>query len=1029
MKPSSSLVVGIGASAGGIPAFESFFRELPDDCAMVFIIVTHLSPERPSLLHEVIGRYTKLPVQVAEDQMELQPHNIYVMPEGKILTVKDGRLNLHDDNPAHRERKPIDVFFASLAVDQGEHAVGIVLSGGDGDGTLGVKAIKEHGGITFAQSADGSGPRNPEMPASAVASGLIDFAVPTELMPRHLLQLQNGADPVDLPGLEAPPRQEDSSGQRLQAEISGLLRRHAGHDFSGYKNKTFMRRVARRMKVLDLRTVEAYVERLREDKAEIMALFRDLLINVTNFFRDGEAFQSLKETVIPKLLEGRGASDKVRIWVPGCATGEEVYSLAILLLEQMEDLPVAPQVQIFATDIDEQALSVARAGRYPEALLAEMDPARRERYFSHDGASYVVVKEVRELCVFSPHSVISDPPFSRMDLVSCRNLLIYLGLELQSQVIPTFHYALRPGGYLFLGTSEGVSRHTDLFAPLNKQHRIFQSRGHGGAARRLPIALDKFAGRHRIGETGKRRAETNDMRLRQRAEAQVLERYAPAHVIVTSEGEILHFSSNTGHFMKIPRGAPSRQLFDLVRSELRVELRALLRQAMEAKKPASRQVLMLEDEGSDGSMVGLTAEPLDGSDDEEALFLILFTPLETWTQPASVEESGNIEERMELELRDLRERLQSTIEEYETALEELKSSNEELVSVNEEAQSTNEELEASKEEMQSLNEELSTINGELSSSVEELDRANTDLKNLYAATRIATIFLDDKLVIRNFTPAAASLFNLRQADVGRPFTDLAGALHYPNLQDRVKEVYRTGEVVESKLPAGSDGTAYLSRLMPYRSQTGEISGVIVTMVDISSLAQAEEQQKMLISELNHRVKNMLAMVISLTNSTRKTTAAPEKFAEKLLSRLHGMARAYSLLSQSEWTKVSIRELVQTEAEAFGAERIEAQGPDVRLTPSQSMALSMVVHEMATNAAKYGALSNGVGRVLTSWQVDEGRLTFHWREEGGPEVRALDPKGFGLTLIEGQLRSQPGGEINLSFPAEGVLLEASLPLEG
>ncbi len=995
---------------------------------MAFIIVTHLSPERTSLLHEVISRYTKLPVQVAEDQMHLRPHNIYVMPEGKILTVKNGRLTLTDDNPAHRERKPIDVFFASLAADQGEHAVGIVLSGGDGDGTLGIKVIKEHGGITFAQSADGSGPRNPEMPASAMASGLIDFAVPAELMPRYLLQLQNGTDAVDLPGLETPPGKEDSAAQRLQAEISELLRRHAGHDFSGYKNKTFMRRVARRMKVLDLRTIDAYVARLRDDKAEIMALFRDLLINVTNFFRDSEAFQCLNETVIPKLLEGRGASERVRIWVPGCATGEEVYSLAILVLEQMEDLPAAPQVQIFATDIDEQALSVARAGRYPEALLAGMDPARRARYFRQDGASYVVVKEVRELCVFSPHSVISDPPFSRMDLVSCRNLLIYLGVELQSQVIPTFHYALKPGGYLFLGTSEGVSRHTDLFAALNKQHRIFQSRSTDGAPRRLPIGLDRLAGQHRIGETAKRRAETNDMRLRQRGEAQVLERYAPAHVIVTSEGEILHFSSNTGHIMKIPRGAPSRQLFDLVRPELRVELRALLRQAMETNKPASRQVLMLESGDADGRMVGLTAEPLDGPDDEETLYLVLFTLLGTWAQPASVEESGAIEEKMELELRDLRERLQSTIEEYETALEELKSSNEELVSVNEEAQSTNEELEASKEEMQSLNEELSTINVELSASVEDLDRANTDLKNLYAATRIATIFLDEALVIRNFTPAAASLFNLRETDIGRPFTDLAGALRYPDLQDRVKQVYRSGEATENKLPARGDGTAYLSRLMPYRSQSGDISGVIVTLVDISSLAHAEEQQKLLISELNHRVKNMLALVISLTNSTHKTTDAPDQFLDKLLARLHGMARAYSLLSQSDWTRVSLKDVIRTEAQAFGAERIEVQGPDVTLRPSQSLALSMVIHEMATNAVKYGALSNDVGLVRISWQVKEGRLEFHWREEGGPEVPPLDRKGFGLTLIEGQLRSQPDTEASVSFPPEGALLEASLPLE-
>ena len=1030
MTTLAPLVVGIGASAGGIPALEGFFRHLPDDSGMAFIIVTHLSPERRSLLHEVVGRYATCPVSVAEDGAEVRPDNVYVMPEGMILTMREGRLWLTPDDPAHRERKPIDVFFASMAEDQGENAVGIVMSGGDGDGTLGVKAIKERGGITMAQTSDGSGPRNPEMPHSAIASGLIDFADPVERMPERLVRLRSDIDALVGLADGEEDRQRLVEAQQVQGRIARLLSSHTGHDFSGYKDKTFMRRVARRMKVVQLTTVDAYVQRLKDDPGEVMALFRDLLINVTNFFRDADAFAQLKSQVIPQLFAGRGADETIRLWVPGCATGEEVYSLGILMREQMDGLDVVPKVQIFATDIDDEALSVARAGRYPDALLAGVAPERVRRFFRRDGASLVLSKEVREMCIFSPHSVISDPPFSRMDLVSCRNLLIYLGGELQDRVIPTFHYALKPGGYLFLGTSEGVSRHGDLFAPLDKQHRIFQSRDHGGP-RRLPITLDSSASRTRQ-DVAERRSDATGVQLRQRVETQVLEQHAPAHVVVTHEGDTLYFSSNTGRYLEMPRGAPNRHIFDLARREFRPDLRAALREAMETGGPAARQVLMLDRDGATGSMIGLTIEPLDGQAGNETLFLVLFTPLGQWRQPSvagSAEAAAHeAEAALERELSDLRERLQSTVEEYETALEELKSSNEELVSVNEEAQSTNEELEASREEMQSLNEELSTINAELETSVDHLDSANTDLKNLYAATQIATVFLDRGLVIRNFTPAAGAFFNIREADIGRPLMDLAGALQYPDLEAEVRGVFRSGKPVERRLAPDNDGLHFLVRLVPYRNREDGIDGIVVTLVDISSLAQAEEQQKILISELNHRVKNMLSVVISIANSTRKTSSSMEDFAERLSGRLHGMARAYSLLSGSDWRKVAIRDLVRTQADTFGADRIFADGPEVSLTPQQALPLGMVMHEMATNAAKYGALSNDHGRVDVVWQADDDRLRLKWVERDGPEVHSPERKGFGLALIEGQVRSQMGGEAETRFPPEGFVLDLSFQLE-
>lgn len=489
MSATDHFIVGIGASAGGISAMEAFFRNLPADSGMGYVVVTHLSPTRESLLHEVIARFTRLPVHIARDGAEVAPDTVHVMPQNVILSFRNGRLVLHDPDPAHRERKPIDVMFASLAEDRGENAIGIILSGGDSDGTLGVKAIKEHGGFTLAQVPNGSGPKNPEMPASAIASGLIDFAVPAEDMPAKLLQI--GVTRSSLGDLLARGQQDtvDAELRRMQRELSTLLRSHSGNDFSGYKSKTFFRRVARRMQVAHVTRLEDYLDLLKRNPAEVMALFRDLLINVTDFFRDAEAFEALQEKVIPVLFEGRGADETIRIWVPACATGEEVYSLGILMREQMDGLAVRPQVQIFATDIDEAALAVARAARYPEQLLRNISPERRKRFFKKDGASYVMDKEVRDMCIFSPHSVISDPPFSRMDMVSCRNLLIYFAIDLQRQVIPIFHYALKPGGYLFLGTSESVSQHTDLFHPVDKKSRIFQSVDHGRKTR-LPMSLE-----------------------------------------------------------------------------------------------------------------------------------------------------------------------------------------------------------------------------------------------------------------------------------------------------------------------------------------------------------------------------------------------------------------------------------------------------------------------------------------------------------------------------------------------------------
>ncbi len=1026
------LIVGLGASAGGIPAFEGFFKHVPRDSGMAFVVVTHLSPDRESLLHEVIGRFTTMAVVVAQDGTEVVPGHVYVLPQNAILGIEQGRLRVRRPNELQRQRKPVDIFFAELAKDQGEHAVGIVLSGGDADGTLGIKAIKERGGLTLAQVADGSGPRNPGMPESAIASGFVDFAVPVEDMGAKLVEYRQGFAALDAltRSVEVGP---GDGARRTQEQIYRLLRERVGHDFSGYKTKTFLRRVHRRMQVLQAQSLEEYLGELQRDPQEVVRLFRDLLINVTNFFRDADAFQVLEKLVLPRLFEGRGANDTVRIWVPGCATGEEVYSLAILLCEEAERRPAKPRVQIFATDIDEPALAVARSGRYPAPLLDGVSLERRQRYFASEGSSFVVRKEIRDLCIFSSHSVIRDPPFSRMDLVSCRNLLIYLGPEIQSQVVPIFHYALRPGGYLFLGTSESISQHGDLFASLDKKNRVFQSREHAYPPGRLPQMLARQERSPASADHRPPAGIASPYPLRQMTEAHVLERFAPPHVLVNAEGEVVYYSARTGPFLEAPQGQPNRQLLSMARKGLRLDLRAALREAIETRRTVQRDNVEVEtDEADRLQAIDLTVEPLPDRADGEPLYLVLFAPRgpvrsRSDASRARRQDGAGALESVELELRDTRERLQSTVEEYETALEELKSSNEELVSVNEESQSTNEELEASKEEMQSLNEELNTINAELNSKVEELDRANNDLKNLFASTRIATVFLDRALVIRNFTPAASDFFRLRASDVGRPLTDLATHLDYPGLKDHIAGVFEDGGPYEHRLTRDQHGRSFLVRLIPYRNGDESIEGVVVTFVDVTTLAEAEEHQRTLIAELNHRVKNMLAVVASVAQQTFRQAATAESYHSALMGRLQSMGRAYGLLTRENWTEVLLDELLRQELAVFGLERVSIEGPEVGLAPQEGLSLGMMIHELVTNATKYGAYSVPDGRVEVRWErAADGRITLSWQEVGGPAARAPAEKGFGLTLLEMEASYRLGGEAKIEFRPEGLRAVIEMP---
>jgi two-component system CheB/CheR fusion protein len=1026
-------IVGIGASAGGLEALEGMFRSMPADTGMGFALVTHLARGHVSALVEILSRYTPMPVKTAVDGAYLNPNELHVCPPDHIMTMADGRLRLQL-RADEAQRKPIDVFLSSLAEEHAEASIGILLSGGGSDGTLGIKAIKERGGLTLAQGGDGSGPLQTGMPDTAIAAGVVDLVLPVEEMAVRLADYARNFGKIETLIDDDHRKDSDSESRRegYQA-IYSILYKQVGHDFSGYKEKSFQRRVRHRMQVLQIASLKSYIARLRTEPEEVTLLFRDLLIGVTNFFRDPGAFETLEKTIIPALFEGRGASDTVRIWVPGCATGEEVYSLAILVREHMETLRVSPKVQLFATDIDENALIVARTGRYPEPLLENVSKQRLKRFFAGDDISYSVNKDVRDLCIFSSHSVIKDPPFSRIDLISCRNLLIYFGTEFQARVIPVFHFALKQSGYLFLGTAENVSQFSDLFAPVDKKQRIFQRRDHVVS----PLQYSAFspAGRQIPTSTEMRREHAGmASNLRHAVEARVLERFSPAHVVVNREGDVLHYSPHTGKYLEPAPGLPNRQLVAMARRGLRLDLRNALREAMQTHRPVTRERITVEIDDR-VQLVNLTVEPL-GDHARDPLFIVLFQDIgapivstDLIPRPDNVEGSN---QQLEHELRDTRERLQATIEEYESAVEELKSSNEELQSMNEELQSTNEELETSKEELQSVNEELQTVNSELNAKVDEVDRANSDLRNVFESTQIATIFLDHNLVIRSFTPAVAGIFNLISSDRGRPLTDIVSHLSDTrDLKRDIQSVLEHGHPVDRRVHRNDKAAHYLMRILPYRGRNNVIDGVLVTFVNVTNIVEAEAHQRTLVEELNHRVRNMLTVVGALANQTMSTSKTSKDFADAFLGRIQSMAKSYDLVSREQWSEVSLQDTLSVALTSYAdgkSDRVKLGGPEIAFAPPQALALGLIFHELVTNAVKYGALAKAKGRLNVTWGVEKGRLVITWLERDGPKVGKPDRRGFGTELIERELKSRLGGRVTFDYAPEGIEVQISIPYE-
>lgn len=905
-KESASFpVVGIGASAGGLEALKHFLDHVPTESGMAFVIVQHLDPDHKGLLVELLQRITPMKVNQVEDQMRVAPNQVYVIPPNKNMTILNGILHLFDFVTARGLRLPIDYFFRSLADDRRDRSIGVILSGMGSDGTLGLRAIKEKVGLCLVQepaSANFDG-----MPRSAINAGLADIIAPAAELPGKILAFLHNPRPNFQP--DVPLEDKD---QRALEKIFVLLRMKTGHDFSLYKPNTIYRRIERRMGLHQIGKMANYVRFLQENPQEIELLFKELLIGVTSFFRDAGVWDQLRDTVIPALLADNPAKQVIRAWVPGCSTGEEAYSLAIVFKEAQEQMKPARKVslQIFGTDIDSDAIDKARRGFYLPNIAADVSPERLRSFFVEEDHGFRVTKEIRETVIFAPQNIIADPPFTKMDILSNRNLLIYLSAELQRKIIPLFHYSLNPGGVLLLGNSESIGTYTSLFATIDSTSRLYRKKEYAGE-----MHLSNFTASLATALPGALplRDSNQTVNLQSLAEHELLRLYSPAAVLTTDLGDIVYVHGRTGKYLEPATGKANMNLLAMAREELRYELRSAFHKALGQKNAVTVKGLPVGDSGGT-QIVDITLQRLEGPEPLKGMVMIVFadmpTPPETavtrsrWSTGPSVKFV-----QIQRELKFAQEELQRKQEEMQASHENLTSANEELQSANEEMQSTNEELTTSKEEMQSMNEELQTINNELQSKVDQLAQAENDMKNLLNSTDIATLFLDDELNVRRFTTQASSLIKLRASDEGRPITDIAADLIYPELAEDAREVLHTMVLVEKELPT-RDGRWFTVKLMPYRTQDNRLDGLVITFVDISALKKLADHRKE-VAEYTQNIVDTMHEPLLILDAQLRVVSASRSYYQFFAATPEKTEKRYIYdLGNRQWDSPRLRELLE-----------------------------------------------------------------------------------------------------------------------
>jgi two-component system, chemotaxis family, CheB/CheR fusion protein len=843
-NPADFVIAGLGGSAGSIPSFREFFRNVPPDSGMAYVVILHLSPEHDSHLAEVLQKSASIPVMQVQTPVKVAPDHVYVIPPNKSLAMNDGTLVVSEMTGFEERRAPVDIFFRTLADTHESRAVCVIFSGSGADGSMGLRRIKENNGLVLVQ--DPAEAEFDEMPLSSIATGLVDYILPVAEMPGRMMAYRQQ---LRSPPLLVKPHSEDD--EQALMEIFTLLRIRTGHDFTNYKRATVLRRIERRMAVREIARLPEYARFLRDDSTEADALLRSLLISVTNFFRDRQVWETLEETIIPKLFDEKGADDHLRVWVAGCATGEEAYSLAMVLADGAAKLQSPAQIQLFATDLDAEAIAKARNGYYSVAESADVPPDRLRRYFLKERDGYRVRRELRELVLFAHHNLIKDPPFSHLDFVSCRNVLIYLNRTVQARTMELLHFALEPGGFVLLGTAESVDGSGQLFSTVDKEHHIYQSRAVPRVVTMLaPAQLTATADlRHTVStaERTETRPRFAPLELHQR----LLEDYAAPSLIVDEQYDIVHLTERAGKYLQFAVGDASLNLLQVVRPELRVKLRAALSQSSRNRGTVAVRGVSVNIGPRDETIDVIVRPTLRDGDPARGYFLVLFesprdSVLDEPREATAVEPAAR---QMEEELIRVKARMRDTIEQYEMQVEEARAANEELQAMNEELRSTAEELETSQEELQSVNEELQTVNQELKVKIDEVSHANNDMRNLMSSTEIGTIFVDRSLCVKLFTPRIRDIFNLIPADVGRSLLDITSKLTIDKLATDVEAVLDRLQTIEREVQT-RNGSWHLMRLLPYRTAEDRIDGVVLTFVDISKRKQAETALRE--SEERHR---------------------------------------------------------------------------------------------------------------------------------------------------------------------------------